>query len=62
MNDIIKVNPKDATAEMPDKLNLATISSFGSCVNKLCLYTGVDILDTLMPYNIRVSAVSEGSL
>lgn len=62
MNDIIKVNPKDATAEMPDKLNLATISSFRSCVNKLCLYTGVDILDTLMPYNIRVSAVSEGSL
>lgn len=61
MNDIVKVNLKDATAEMPDRLNLGTISSFEACVNKLCQYTGVNVLDTSTPYSKRISSIiSEG--
>lgn len=61
MSDIVKVKLKDATAEMPDKLNLATISSFEACINKLCQYTGVEPLDNSASYNKRVSGIaSEG--
>ena len=57
MNDIVKVKLKDATAEMPDKLNLATISSFEACMNKLCQYTGVDVLDNSTSYKLRIKDI-----
>ena len=57
INDVVSVNPKDATAEMPDKLNLATVRSFESCFDKLCQYTGVSVLDNSMSYEVRVKSV-----
>ena len=61
INDIVTVKSNYATAEMPDKLNLATIHSFESCMNKLCQYTGVEILDTSASYRQRISSVSSES-
>ena len=61
INDIIKVKSAHATAEMPDKLNLVTIHSFESCFDKLCQYTGVEILDTSASYRQRISSVSSES-
>lgn len=61
ISDIIKVKSAHATAEMPDKLNLVTIHSFESCFDKLCQYTGVDVLDTSASYRQRISSVSSES-
>ena len=58
INDIVSVDPRAATAEMPDKLNLATVHSFASCLDKLCQYTSVDVLDNSTPYSLRVKSVS----
>lgn len=57
INDIVKVTSTHATAEMPDKLNLVTIHSFESCFDKLCQYTGVDVLDNSTPYKLRIKNV-----
>lgn len=59
INDIVKVKSTNATAEMPDKLNLVTIHSFESCMNKLCEYTGVEILDNSTSYRQRISSISQ---
>ena len=57
ISDIIKVKSAHATAEMPDKLNLVTIHSFESCFDKLCQYTGVDVLDNSTSYKLRIKNV-----